>query len=233
MIKAVIFDMDGLMFDTEKLALPCTAQAARENGWQMYAEDVRAVIGCNFKSAEQHFKSVYGESFDYAPVRKRALELMSRHMDENGVEIKRGLLPLIDYLRDNGILYTVATSSDEPTARHHFEAAGISNLFGEIMSGEKVTRGKPDPQIYLKAADLLGVAAGECVVLEDSIYGIESAYLAGMIPIMVPDLLAPSEKVKNMTYRVVSDLYEAMNVIKMLTEDENSQIRMRFAKKPI
>ncbi|MBQ8697186.1 MAG: HAD family phosphatase [Clostridia bacterium] len=220
MIKAVIFDMDGLMFDTERLALPCTAQAARENGWQMEPEDVRAVIGCNFRSAEEHFRSVYGEGFDYAPVRERALALMSEHIDREGIPLKAGLLHLLDYLRQNNIRFTVATSSNEPTARRYFESAGISGYFGEIMSGEKVERGKPDPQIYLRAAELLGVAADECVVLEDSLYGIESAYLAGMTPIMIPDLVEPTEGAKKMAYRVLGDLWEAKNVIEMLTEDK-------------
>lgn len=218
MIKAVIFDMDGLMFDTERLALPCTAQAARENGWQMEPEDVRAVIGCNFRSAEEHFRSVYGDGFDYAPVRARALELMREHIDREGIPLKAGLLHLLDCLCRNNIRFTVATGSNEHTARRYFERAGIAHLFGDIMSGEKVERGKPDPQIYLRAAELLGVLPAECVVLEDSIYGIESAYLAGMIPIMIPDLLVPSEAARKMAFKVVSDLREAENVIDMLTD---------------
>ncbi len=220
MIKAGIFDMDGLMFDTERLALPCTAQAARENGWPMKPDDVRAVIGFNFKSAEEHFRSVYGAAFDYAPVRARALALMAEHIDREGIPVKEGLFSLLEYLSDNGIRFTVATGSYEPTARHYFGKAGISRYFGQIMSGEKVSRGKPDPQIYLRAAELLGVETAECVVLEDSLYGIESAYRAGMTPIMVPDLIEPTEEAKKMAFRVVKDLSGAKNVIKMLTEVE-------------
>ncbi len=220
MIKAVIFDMDGLMFDTERLALPCTAQAACENGWQMEPDDVRAVIGCNFKSAEEHFRSVYGEDFDYAPVRERALELMREHIDREGIPLKGGLIALLDFLREKSIEFTVATSSHEPTARSYFEAAGISRYFGGIMSGEKVERGKPDPQIYLRAAELLGVEPSLCAVLEDSLYGIESAYRAGMTPIMVPDLIEPTSEAKEMSFAVVRDLYEAKNVIEMLTGDK-------------
>lgn len=220
MIKAVIFDMDGLMFDTERLALPCTAMAAGENGWPVEPEDVRAVIGYNFRSAEEHFRSVYGEGFDYAPVRERALELMREHIDREGIAMKPGLVPLLDFLTERGIKFTVATSSHEPTARHYFEKAGIAGRFGEIMSGEKVERGKPDPQIYLRAAELLGVCPSECVVLEDSLYGIESAYRAGMIPVMIPDLIEPTREAKNMSYAVVSALPEAKNVIEMLTEDK-------------
>lgn len=220
MIKAVIFDMDGLMFDTERLALPATAQAARENGWPMTPEEVLAVVGYNFRSAEDYYRGVYGESFDYAPVRTRALELMAERIDREGIPVKEGLVPLLDYITENKIKLTVATSSHEPTARHYFEKAGISRYFGRIMSGEKVERGKPDPQIYLRAAELLGVEPFECVVLEDSLYGIESAYRAGMTAIMVPDLIEPDEAVKNMAFCVVADLDEAKNVIKMLTEVE-------------
>lgn len=223
MIKAVIFDMDGLMFDTERLALPATAQAALECGWPMTPEDVLAVVGYNFRSAEDYYRGVYGESFDYAPVRRRALELMDEWIERDGIPVKDGLMPLLDFLDGNGIVYTVATGSDESTARGYFDSAGIAHRFGAIMSGEKVERGKPDPQIYLRAAELLGVHPSQCVVLEDSIYGIESAYRAGMTPIMIPDLIEPTENAKKMAYRVVGDLFEAENVIDMLTESEKLQ----------
>lgn len=212
-IDGVIFDMDGLMFDTEQLALPCTARAAREQGWDMCEEDVRAVIGCNFASAEEHFRSVYGGGFDYAPVRARALELMGEHIAQNGIRLKVGLIELLDFLDESGIPYTVATSSDEPTARRYFRAAGIAERIGRIMSGEKVKSGKPDPEIFLRAAALLGRETRECAVLEDSIPGITAAYRAGACPIMVPDLVKPTPEVREMAFAVADDLLGARDII--------------------
>lgn len=212
-INGIIFDMDGLMFDTERLALPCTAQAAREQGYDMCAEDVRAVIGCNFASAQAHFRSVYGDGFDYAPVRARALLLMREHIGKHGIAVKAGLTELLDFLDGQGIRYTVATGSDEPTARGYFEAAGISARFGGIMSGERVKRGKPDPEIFLGAAALIGCEPRECAVLEDSLPGITAAYRAGMRPIMVPDLIEPTDGVRKMAYAVAGDLHEARDII--------------------
>ena len=145
---------------------------------------------------------------------------MTEYIDRDGMPIKKGLVSLLEYLSENEIKFTVATSSHENTARHYFEKAGISHYFEKIMSGEKVEKGKPDPQIYLRAAELLQLEAKECVVLEDSLYGIESAHRAGMTPIMVPDLIRPTEEAKNMAFCVVEDLQEAKNVIKMLTEVE-------------
>ena len=212
-IKAVIFDMDGLMIDTEKLLHRYWIQAANEYGYPMTMEHVLQIRSLAAKYAIPKLKSMLGEDFDYDKVRKRRMELMAEHIEKYGIEKKKGLDELLDYLKKKQYPMAVATATDMERTRHYLTIIGKIDYFDKIVCGPMVKNGKPEPDIYLAAAESLGLKPEECMALEDSPNGILSAYRAGCVPVMVPDLDLPKEETKKLLYAQVADLSEVCRLL--------------------
>ncbi|MBE6837546.1 MAG: HAD family phosphatase [Ruminococcus sp.] len=188
MIKGVIFDMDGLMIDTEKLLTRFWCEAANLYGHKMTKEHVLGIRSLAAKFAEPKLKGIFGEDFDYQKVRAKRIELMNAYISEYGIEKKKGLDQLLEYLKSNGYLIAVATATDLNRTTTYLNRIGIFHYFDKIICGSMVENGKPEPDIYLKASSELELSPEECIALEDSPNGIISAYRAGCKPIMIPDL---------------------------------------------
>lgn len=208
MIRAVIFDMDGLMIDTEKLLHKYWIQAANENGYPMKMEHVLQIRSLAAKFAIPKLKEMLGEDFDYYKVRTRRLELMAEHVERYGIEKKNGLDELLDYLKNEEYHLAVATATDMERTTNYLNKIGKFEYFEKIICGPMVENGKPAPDIYLKAAKELNCNPKECIALEDSPNGILAAYRAGCLPIMVPDLDLPDEETKKLLYTQAKDLIE-------------------------
>lgn len=191
MIKGVIFDMDGLMIDTESLLTRFWREAAAFYGFDMKQEHVLGIRSLAAKYAEPKLKGLLGESFDYYLVRAKRIELMNSYIENNGIEKKKGLDELLGFLKKNGYKIAVATATDLERTTLYLNKIGIFDYFDRIICGSMVKNGKPEPDIYLKAAAELELNPCECIALEDSPNGIISAHRAGCHPIMIPDLSEP------------------------------------------
>lgn len=211
-IKGIIFDMDGLMLDTEKLLTRFWIKAAGEYGFGMKMEHVLGIRSLAAKYAIPKLQSIFGEDFDYRAIRSRRIELMNDYIKENGIEKKKGLDELLEFLKGKFSI-SVATATDYERTEMYLKKVGVFDYFDKIICGPMVENGKPAPDIYLKAAEELGLPPEECVALEDSPNGILSAYRAGCKPIMVPDLSQPDEETASMLYAKADSLSEVIDIL--------------------
>ena len=210
MVKAVIFDMDGVLIDTEKWLTKYWCQAAGEAGFPMEMKHALAIRSLAGKYAEQYLQGIFGDDFSYWEIRERRKELMREHLKKHGVEKKQGADELLDYLREHKIKTGVATATDMPRTRSYLTEIGIYDKFDEIICASMVENGKPKPDIYLYACKRLGLTAGECIAVEDSPNGVRSASSAGLRTIMVPDLTEPDEEIKKLIAAKAHSLYDVI-----------------------
>ena len=213
MLKGVLFDMDGLMIDTEKLLVRFWCESARSFGFPMTREHVLGIRSLSRKYAEPHLKSIFGEDFDFPAVRAHRIEIMNAYIDEHGIEIKKGLFELLDHIKARGLKCAVCTATDRERTKKYLTSIGVYDRFDAFVCGDMIANGKPDPDTYLEGASVLGLGPGECMALEDSPNGIESAFRAGCIPVMVPDLSQPDEALRKKLFAVSSDLAAVTGVI--------------------
>lgn len=214
MIKAVIFDMDGLMIDTEKLLMRFWIESAQSFGFNMTKEDVLSIRSLAGKYTEMKLKKRFGNSFDYKAVRARRIELMNAYILKNGIEKKKGLDELLIYLKENGYKTSVATATDLKRASMYLDIIDVKKYFDKIVCATMVKNGKPKPDIYLKACEELGVLPCEAIALEDSPNGIISAHDAGCKAVMVPDLSEPDEEIKSFLYERIDSLDLLIPILK-------------------
>ena len=207
-IEAVAFDMDGLMFDTERLANELWRAAGAESGWDLSLELLASLAGQPESSDRQALRETYGEDFPYDALRARRIALEAEYFQNHEVPLKPGLIELLDFLVMKKIPMGVATSTARYRVLPLLQKSLILERFSSILCGDEVGRLKPDPEVYLRTATRLGVEPGNLLVLEDSRAGIAAAYAARAIPVMVPDLLAPDEAALSRAARVFKSLYE-------------------------
>ncbi|MCD8187995.1 MAG: HAD family hydrolase [Ruminococcus sp.] len=211
MLNGAIFDMDGLMIDTEKLLVKFWRQSAREFGYNMTVQNVLDIRSLSRKYAVPKLRGIFGEQFDFEGVRARRIELMDAYIDEHGFEVKKGLFELLDYLRSHSFKITVATATDRKRTEMYLNRINALDYFDEIVCGDMVKNGKPKPDIYLTAAEALGLRPNECAALEDSPNGIISAKRAGCrVIIMIPDLSQPDDKIMSQLDAVYESLDKAV-----------------------
>ncbi len=206
-IKAVLFDMDGLMFDTERLYMETWYPSARKYGYEVNEPLLLSLLGKTAELGKQICEEHFGPEFPFYEIRKDRLALSNAIIRENGIKIKAGLIELLDHLDSKGIKKAVATSSEKFTADFYLEISGLTHRFDAVVSGDDVTKSKPNPEIFLIAAKNVGVDPKDCMVLEDSFSGIEAAYRGGMHPVMIPDILQPTPHIKDMCEAVLPSLW--------------------------
>lgn len=205
MIKAVIFDMDGVLIDTEKHFLTTWQQAAHDLGVMEFGPE-HALMLRSFASkfAEPATKEIFGEDFPYTEIRMRRRVLMEEVLKKYGIEKKPGVEEALKALREKGYKLAVATASDYERASRYLKQVDLFDCFDEILCATMVENGKPYPDVYLYACEELGEDPKDCIAVEDSPNGVTSAYRAGMKVIMIPDLTQPDEELEKMLYKKVS-----------------------------
>ena len=205
-MKAVLFDMDGILIDTEKYLTVYKQKAMREAGYRLDLETAYKFRSCASVFAREQMKGIFGEDFPYDELRRRRQELMSDHIARFGIEKKPYVEETIKELKRRGYQTAVVTATAEDRAVRYLEMVGFKELFDEIISASMVKLGKPRPDVYLYACEKIGRKPEECMAVEDSPNGVNAAYQAGCHVTMVPDLTPADEEVKKMADHVVPDL---------------------------
>lgn len=205
---AVIFDMDGLLLDTERIAYQAWMQAARE--WELELPDALyyQVIGRNLRDTEDIFKAHFGPSFPFHEVRQSRLNYGEELIAAQGLGTRPGATELLHTLQTHAVPKAIATSTARREAWRRLQIARLSEQFDILCGGDEVERGKPAPDLFMLAAKRLNVPPATCVVLEDSEYGVQAAHEAGMIPLLVPDIKPPSEHGKALAHNIYASLHE-------------------------
>lgn len=218
-IKAVLFDMDGVLIDTEKYLTRFWRQAAEEVGLSLAEEDSYQFRSFASKYAAPWFARTYGEQYDYWAIRERRKELMSEHLQANGIEKKDGVDEVLLSLREAGYQTAVVTATDEERTRSYLSEIGIIDLFDEIICATMVKRGKPFPDVYEYVCRKIGRKPEECVAVEDSPNGVRAAAGAGCRVIMVPDLTPPDETLLSVIDEKVESIRDISSVIRKWNEE--------------
>jgi beta-phosphoglucomutase-like phosphatase (HAD superfamily) len=205
-IKAVIFDLDGTLLDTERLFSECLIDAASDKGWKLDMDIVIDCIGTTVEETERIVCKTMGGEFPYNEVKKSAEDKFRAHIDQNGIPFKNGAHRLFNCLDEQNIPFSIATTTERKDVDTLLGIAGIMERFSTIVCGDEVLKGKPDPEIYRKAADIMGVTANETLVFEDSAHGIQAAAAFGARVIWVPDIQQISEDDRKKCYDEIGSL---------------------------
>ena len=206
-VTAVIFDMDGVIFDSERLFKECWEEVGAAYGFHDIGELCLECTGITDEETKKKVLEKYGEDIPYDEYKKECSKLFHKKCENGGLPIKPGIKELLSYLKEKGITRGLASSTREETVKRELAEAGLISYFNEIICGDMVKNSKPAPDIYLKACEELGVKADERVIaIEDSYNGIRSASSAGLKTIMVPDLLPPNEEIEKLVCAVLKDL---------------------------
>jgi HAD superfamily hydrolase (TIGR01509 family) len=215
-LSAVIFDMDGLMLDTERISIRAWDLAMAERGYSIPPETYLQVLGRNIQGTRSVFCQALGDELPFDEIYRRKQYFVDEIIAQDGIALKPGLLELLDTLTQKSLPKAVGSSTARPTVWKKLTLTGIANRFDVIVCGDEVQHGKPAPDIFLAAAAQLAVAPAGCLVLEDSENGIQAAHAAGMIPVMIPDLKQPAEEIRQIAYRVFPSLHRVDELVRDL-----------------
>lgn len=208
-IKAVIFDQDGVMFDTERMSAKAWEKAGKDLGVVLEESFLCTVRGMNYQDATVRFEAwSAGREIDCEDLRRRKKEYFTRMREEEPLPVKPGLYELLVYLKEQGYKIALATGSTKEYSLGNLKEAGVEDYFEHIISGDMVEHAKPSPEIFLKSAQVLGELPEHCLVLEDSLNGVEAGINGGFITVMVPDMTQPDEKLRARVDQVCGSLLE-------------------------
>lgn len=212
-IKGVIFDMDGVLVDSEKLYLRFWQEACANFGLNLSEEQGLDLRSNSPETAIPKFKAWFGNNVDYMMIRDLRRKIMAKYIDSNGIELKNGAKEIIEYLRLKKIKIALATASPVKRAEHYLAPHGLFDKFDAVTGGAMVQRGKPAPDIYICASQALGLSPTECMAVEDSPSGIRSGHDAGCITVMIPDLTPPNEEIIPLSDYVLTNLNDIKKLI--------------------
>lgn len=216
MTNTIIFDMDGVLFDTERIACECWEEIGYEMKLGDLSQGVRGCIGLNHNDAASFMLRLYGDEFPFEEFHDTVKALMKQRIMDDGLPLKEGVIEILDYLTKKQYIIGLATSTNKKTVLDHLKKTDLTHYFRTIITGDMVEHSKPLPDIYLKACEELGVSPSHAIAIEDSPNGIRSAYRAGMKVIMVPDMIEPTPEIKAMLY---GKFYSLIDVIDYLEKE--------------
>ncbi len=215
-IQGLVFDMDGLLFDSERIIQKSWNEIGRQMGYENFGNHIYNTIGLNAVRREQYFKEHVSPDFPMEEFTEKTRILYRRIMEEEGVEKKPGAEEILKYAKEKGYRVALATSSRQNHAQMLLKKYGLFDYFDGTVYGDMVSAGKPDPEIYLRACEKIHIEPRYTAALEDAPAGIQAAAAAGMRPIMVPDLVQPDQKILNMVWHKCDTLYDVIKLLERL-----------------
>ena len=214
MISCVIFDMDGLMFDTERLYVRALEEyVGPKTGVAFPRENILKTLGMNHADFERSFPTLFGTEISFADCYAMIEHWMRTEMEAHGVPVKPGLYALLDALKASGIRIALASGTSRPIATVYLEMTDTLRYFDALVCGDQVTHGKPDPQIFLLACEALSGRPETTAVFEDSVNGLKAAHAGGFFSICVPDLIDPLPRLDFTPDAVFRTLDEAIPLL--------------------
>ena len=211
-MKAALFDMDGLILDTERAFLRSAVIVGKELGLANIEEVAPLVIGVNRTVADRIFCEHYGENGEN--LHQKMLAHQYECMARDGIEKKCGIEEILSFLQRKGIKLAVVSSTFSDIVKREITEAGLIDYFDCIVGGESIVNGKPNPDIYIYACEKVGVSPCEAIGFEDSYNGVRALYAAGVKAFMIPDMLPPTDEMKEKAYAICDTLLEALEIIK-------------------
>lgn len=218
-IEAVIFDMDGLLIDSEVIYFQVGSGIIESMGFEPDGDFLRKCTGLPENTWRQHMIEHYGPGFDGQVFAQRSLKEMRRWYTERSIPLKKGAIELLEYLKNNNIPCAVASSTYSGLGKVCLNNTGIYERFAACVFGDMVQQGKPAPDIFLAAAKALGKSPERCMGLEDSFNGIRASHAAGLYTVMVPDLLSPTREILTLTDGCVTSLLEVIPILDALNSE--------------
>ncbi len=212
LVKAVVFDMDGLLVDTEQVVFAAMQHAAGEIGGAMPFAVFQRMVGLTHAASDLILIEHFGEGFDLEAF-SASVSRYFRAEQAAGIALKAGAVEILDALDQLGLSRAIATSSSHYAVEQSLGPHGLLDRFGAFVTRDVQERSKPHPEPFLKAAAALGVDPADCLALEDSHNGVRSASAAGMMTVMVPDMLDPTEEMRTLTVRIAIDLHEVRELL--------------------
>lgn len=207
-LEAVVFDMDGVIFDTETMALRSWQDAADAHGIGDITETAMKCVGRSTVDTLQIFERAYGDRVDIGQMHVECVARFKELIQTEGIPIKKGARELLSYLNENGAKVALASSTKFEAVVSELKDADLFQYFSVIIGGDMIEHSKPEPDIYLLACKKLGADPTKSAAIEDSRNGIISASRAGMLPLLVPDIIQPDEEMLRLCHKKFDDLFE-------------------------
>ena len=214
--QAVVFDMDGVIFDTERLVIEFWKEVAKKHNIPNVEHTCIQCLGTNRVRTREIFLENYGADFPFDPYRAEVTELFNTHYKGVQLPTKPGVRELLSYLQEQDIKVGLASSTAQHLVRDEIGTAGLLPYFQTLVCGDMVEHSKPAPDIFLKACEILNADPTKSIAIEDSFNGIRSAHCAGMTPIMVPDQVQPTDEIRALAFHVMPSLLDVLNWLKTL-----------------
>lgn len=214
--QAIVFDMDGVIFDTERLVIEFWKEVAKKHNIPNVEHTCIQCLGTNRVRTREIFLENYGADFPFDPYRAEVTELFNTHYKGVPLPTKPGVRELLSYLQEQDIKVGLASSTAQHLVRDEIGTAGLLPYFQTLVCGDMVEHSKPAPDIFLKACEILNADPTKSIAIEDSFNGIRSAHCAGMTPIMVPDQVQPTDEIRALAFHVMPSLLDVLNWLKTL-----------------
>lgn len=215
-VRGILFDMDGLVLDSEKLYTRFWAEASLAMGYPMSRQQALGMRSLDSAASQAWLDTCFGPGVDYEEMHRIRVERMGAYVDAHGIELKPGIRELLCYLDSRDIPRAITSSSPPDRIREHLSGHGLDTRFTKLCSGYQVPNGKPAPDIYLYGAASLGLPAEACIALEDSPAGVLSAYRAGCLPVMIPDQDQPDAQTAALLYAKADSLLDIIPLAEKL-----------------
>lgn len=212
--KAVVFDMDGVIFDSERLVMECWKVIADKYDIPNIEEACYECMGINAQLTKEKMLARYGQDFPYEAYKAEVSALFHEEAKDGKLAQMPGVKELLSFLKENGYPLALASSTRREVVERELKEGGLYDYFDVIVCGDMVTKSKPDPEIFLLACEKLHVKSENAYAIEDSYNGIRAAYAANMKPIMIPDLAKPTDEMYRISFKIMSSLFEVMDYLK-------------------
>lgn len=215
-MQLAVFDMDGLIFDSERMFMEKLDKVMADAGYTLTLESYLELLGMNETACEAVMKKHYGADYPYKEMSAAARELFNEDARKNGLPVKKGIPELLEFLNENNIKCAVASSTGSEFVKEYLRLSGLDGYFGVVVGGDMAERSKPDPDIFLKACALAGAEPGGSVVFEDSENGIRAAHSGGIPVIWIPDMKQNDPEVTALCAAEAADGFDAIRKVKEL-----------------